>query len=154
MSTAPILTTADCLTLPIRSLLPYFKPGRGTTGLLQWSRGMDLPVAVPLLYAELLIGVPSFGHVLFELDTIDIYAPELWVAHDSEWQVGDAFERYSIAIAPTPCGKHGNGVRWMFLCPICNGGAFPAKHCLKLHIPRGAQRFGCRECHDLIYPLR
>ena len=35
--------------------------------------------------------------------------------------------------------------RYWMRCPACG------RRCGKLHLPRGAQRFACRTCHDLTY---
>jgi len=37
------------------------------------------------------------------------------------------------------------GVRYWFTCPQCK------RRCRKLHLPGGALRFYCRQCHDLTY---
>lgn len=39
------------------------------------------------------------------------------------------------------------GCRYFFECPFTNCG----RKCTKLYLPPGADRFGCRKCHDLTY---
>jgi hypothetical protein len=57
--------------------------------------------------------------------------------------------RLTIELVTTPC-RFG-GQRFWFLCPLTRDG-IPCKRRVRvLHLPAGAQFFGCRACHDLTY---
>lgn len=43
------------------------------------------------------------------------------------------------------------GQRWWFQCPLIVEGVPCERRVSKLHLPPGAQYFGCRHCHELTY---
>jgi hypothetical protein len=43
------------------------------------------------------------------------------------------------------------GARWSLSCPLASEGECRGDRLLKLYLPPGERRFGCRKCHDLTY---
>ena len=43
------------------------------------------------------------------------------------------------------------GARWYLSCPFASEGECRGDRLLKLYLPPGERRFGCRKCHDLTY---
>lgn len=52
---------------------------------------------------------------------------------------------YPVRVESVPIPNGHGGVRWWLLCPLCD------RRVGKIHLPPGADRFGCRTCHRLTY---
>ena len=58
------------------------------------------------------------------------------------------FEESIAALCET---GHEEGDRWWFRCPFRKDGRPCGRRTVKLFLPPGRSRFGCRFCHDLTY---
>jgi len=71
----------------------------------------------------------------------------LWLSY--RWRDSEELD-YPITVESTR--PHFGGLRYWFRCPILVDGKMPCwRRVGKLHLPRGARRFGCRQCHGLTY---
>ena len=61
------------------------------------------------------------------------------------WVLG----KQTIAVSTTPLTY--GGVRHWFRCPLRMEGRRCSRRCRILYLPRRAQEFGCRQCHNLAY---
>lgn len=96
-----------------------------------------LPVRQP---TGQVIGNLSCRRVLIERGAV---APAL------QLHLGSETLPQSIPLGTTPARR--GGVRHCFLCPIGIGEDYCAKPSRKLFAPLGAERLGCRQCHNLAY---
>jgi len=81
---------------------------------------------------------PLFG-VAYHVDATDMSCPHVHLVYMIERQ------RFEYPVDLQTTRPHLGGLRWWFVCPLCQGRA------QKLFLPPDADRFGCRTCHKLSY---
>ncbi|HUZ93837.1 MAG TPA: hypothetical protein VMU57_02890 [Edaphobacter sp.] len=95
----------------------------------------------------------SFGEqVLALVYWVEVVPPDDLVLHLVErvWPDGSKTSfRQAIPLAKTR--PNFGGRRWWFVCPLTVNGVACGRRVRKLHLPPGAQYFGCRNCHSLTY---
>jgi hypothetical protein len=112
---------------------------------------LDLPVLVSQGLVRMGTWLPD-GRIRFEdpasrrvwgevACTVDTRRPDA-TALELRYQIVRTAERVALGVPLRMAAGRARGFRWRFLCPL--GCGRPA---LRLHLPGGASRFGCRRCH-------
>ena len=78
-----------------------------------------------------------WGEITCTIDTRRPDAPRL----DLRYRIVRTGERVGLRVALRASPGAGGGLRWWFLCPLGCG-----RTAVRLHLPGGASRFGCRTC--------
>jgi len=63
----------------------------------------------------------------------------------------DGSNPVDLRIALVSTFVRNGGKRWWFSCPLLCEGLPCRRRCSSLNLPRGADYFGCRSCHNLTY---
>jgi hypothetical protein len=80
----------------------------------------------------------AWGEAICAVDTRFPDAPSL----ELRYELARSGERVVLAVPLAFARGLSRGSRWQFVCPLGCGRA-----AVRLHLPAGAARFGCRACH-------
>jgi hypothetical protein len=73
----------------------------------------------------------------------------IWLHYDAVRDRTGRSCNYEVGLTKTRCSY--GGLRYWFICPLVTNGQHCNRRCRVLYLPKGADYFGCRKCHELTH---